>query len=195
MREQGVSRTAIGLIAVLMLPLVLKFLWAAQVDTLRPIARAHRAGWILITQSGTILAIAALAFIEPTDTIAFIAIGMVISVLISTQDIATDGYAVRQLGARDRPLGNAIQGGAVALGVVIGGTSSLVIYHHFGWRPMIWTMCAASVLPLIAALSMREDADPEPADRPRAVAARPSGHGRRRARRSSSRWSIAPARG
>ncbi|MDF2996293.1 MAG: putative transrane transport protein [Xanthobacteraceae bacterium] len=170
MREQGVSRTAIGLIAVLMLPLVLKFLWAAQVDALRPIARAHRAGWIFITQTGTVLAIAALAFIAPTDTIAFIAIGMVISLLISTQDIATDGYAVRQLSPRDRPFGNAIQGGAVALGVVIGGTMSLVIYHHFGWAPMIWTVAAVSVLPLAAALAMGESDDRSEAR----VAPRPS---------------------
>lgn len=168
MREQGVSRTAIGLIAILLIPGVLKFLWAAQVDRIRPIARAHRAGWILITQSGTVAALFALSFFEPTNIPAFMTIGMIMSVLISTQDIAADGYAVRQLRAHDRPLGNAIQGGAVALGVVIGGTSSLVIYHHFGWQPMIWTICAASLLPLLAALAMREDADPEPADRPRA---------------------------
>jgi PAT family beta-lactamase induction signal transducer AmpG len=168
MREQGVSRTTIGLIAILLIPGVLKFLWAAKIDQIRPIARAHRASWILITQTGTVLALFALAFFEPTDIVAFMTIGMIMSVLVSTQDIATDGYAVRQLAVRDRPLGNAIQGGAVALGVVVGGTMSLVIYHHFGWRPMIWTMCAASLLPLIAALSMREDADPEPADQPRA---------------------------
>ena len=168
MREQGVSRTAIGLLSVLMLPLVLKFLWASRVDRLRPIARAHRAGWILITQTGTVFAIALLAFIEPTDTSAFLAIGFVISLLVSTQDIATDGYATRQLAVRDRPFGNAIQGGAVAFGVVIGGTLSLVIYHHLGWRPMIWTMAALSLLPLAAAFAMRESDDAAPGEpRPR----------------------------
>ena len=170
MREQGVSRTAIGLLSVLMLPLVLKFLWASWVDRLRPIARAHRAGWILITQSGTVIAISLLAFIQPTETTAFLAIGLLVSVLVSTQDIATDGYAVRQLAVRDRPFGNAIQGGAVAFGVVIGGTLSLVIYHHFGWRPMIWTMTALSLLPLAAAFAMRET-DEAPSVK---TAARPS---------------------
>lgn len=160
MREQGVSRTAIGLLSVLMLPLVLKFLWASWIDRLRPIARAHRAGWIAITQIGTVLAIGLLAFIEPTDTTAFLAIGMLIALLVSTQDIATDGYATRELAVKDRPFGNAIQGGAVAFGVVIGGTLSLVIYHHFGWRPMIWTVAALSVLPLAAAFAMREQDDP-----------------------------------
>lgn len=178
MREQGVSRTTIGLLSVLMLPLVLKFLWASWVDRLRPIARAHRAGWIFITQTGTVLAIGLLAFIAPTDTGAFLAIGLLVSVLVSTQDIATDGYATRALAVRDRPFGNAIQGGAVAFGVVIGGTLSLVIYHHFGWQPMIWTIAALSLLPLVSAFAMREDDDPAPgpsAPRPslRAFWARP----------------------
>ncbi|WP_341988350.1 MFS transporter [Azorhizobium sp. AG788] len=163
MREQGVSRTTIGLLSVLMLPLVLKFLWASRVDALRPIARAHRAGWILITQSATVVALALLAFITPTDTTAFLVIGFVVSALVSTQDIATDGYATQQLAVRDRPFGNAIQGGAVAFGVVIGGTLSLIIYHHFGWQPMIWTMVVLSVLPLGAAFAMRESDDTGPA--------------------------------
>ncbi len=51
---------------------------------------------------------------------------MLIALLVSTQDIATDGYATRELAVKDRPFGNAIQGGAVAFGVVIGGTLSLV---------------------------------------------------------------------
>lgn len=169
MREQGVSRTAIGLLSVLMLPLVLKFLWASWVDRLRPIARAHRAGWILITQTGTAAALALLALIKPTDTLAFLAIGLLVSVLVSTQDIATDGYATRELAIRDRPVGNAIQGGAVALGVVVGGTLSLVIYHYAGWQAMVWTMVALSLLPLGAAFAMRESDETrpgEPAPRP-----------------------------
>ena len=60
MRELGVSRTAIGAMSILLLPLVIKFLWAPWVDRIRPFARAHRAGWVFITQSLTILAILAL---------------------------------------------------------------------------------------------------------------------------------------
>lgn len=162
MREAGVSRSMIGLISVLMLPLVLKFLWAPQVDRLRPIARAHRAGWVLITQCGIVAAIASLALIEPSDAVAFLAIGFVMALFLSTQDIATDGYATRSLARRDRPIGNAIQGGAVAFGVVVGGTLSLIVYKHFGWQPMVLVIAAVSLVPLAAAFAMREGED-EPA--------------------------------
>ncbi|MCT4495579.1 MFS transporter [Bosea minatitlanensis] len=170
MRELGVSRTAIGAMSILLLPLVLKFLWAPWVDRLRPFARAHRAGWILITQSLTILAILALILVGPTQVDAIIAIGFAASLLISTQDIATDGYAAKYLPAADRAIGNAIQGASVAFGVVIGGTLGLVLYHHIGWTGMLTTIAAISLLPLIAAAMMRED-DPVPGASP---APRPS---------------------
>ncbi len=161
MREMGVSRTAIGAMSILLLPLVIKFLWAPWVDRIRPFARAHRAGWVFITQSLTILAILALILVGPTQVNAIIAIGFVASLLISTQDIATDGYAAKYLPEADRAIGNAIQGGSVAFGVVIGGTLGLVLYHHIGWTGMLVTIAAISLLPLIAAAMMRED-DPVP---------------------------------
>lgn len=161
MRELGVSRTAIGMMSILLLPLVLKFLWAPWVDRIRPFARAHRAGWVFITQSLTILAILALIMVGPTEVNAIIAIGFAASLLISTQDIATDGYAAKYLPEEDRAIGNAIQGGSVAFGVVIGGTLGLVLYHHVGWTGMLVTIAAISLLPLIAAAMMRED-DPVP---------------------------------
>jgi MFS transporter (putative signal transducer) len=156
MREQGVSRTAIGYFSLLFLPLVLKFLWAPMVDRFRPFARAHRAGWVLLTQAGIILAILSLVLVAPTEPWKILAVGFVAAVLLSTQDIATDGYAAKYLAEADRPIGNAIQGGAVAVGVVLGGTLGLVLYHHAGWTTMVATVAALSVLPLGAALAMRE---------------------------------------
>ncbi|ACA19391.1 siderophore transporter, RhtX/FptX family [Methylobacterium sp. 4-46] len=161
MREAGVSRAAIGSLSLLFLPLVLKFLWAPVVDRVRPFARAHRAGWVIVTQLGVIACLLALVPFGPTQVGPIMAVGFLASLLISTQDIATDGYAVKQLRAEDRPVGNAIQGGSVALGVVVGGTLGLVLYHRVGWTWMLLTLAAASTLPLAAALAMREG-DPAP---------------------------------
>ncbi len=156
LREQGVSRSAIGMLSLILLPLVLKFLWAPYVDRLRPVARAHRASWIFITQLGVIGCICAMMWIKPTDVAGILVIGLAASVLISTQDIATDGYAVKQLAPADRPTGNAIQGGSVALGVVIGGTLGLIVYESYGWDSMLTMVALVSVVPLLATLAMRE---------------------------------------
>jgi PAT family beta-lactamase induction signal transducer AmpG len=156
LRQQGVSRSAIGLIAILFIPLVLKFLWAPYVDRFRPMARRHRAGWIIITQLGTILCLAALAFTDPTNMKTVLIIGFAVSLLVSTQDIATDGYATKNLAPEDRGIGNAIQGGAIAIGVVLGGTLSLVLYDRIGWTATVLVVAAVSALPLFAAFAMRE---------------------------------------
>lgn len=157
MREQGVSRTVIGLLAILMIPLTIKFLWAPVVDRVRPMAIGHRRGWIVPTQIGTVLCILALSFNPPTDFWFVFAIGFALAILTSTQDIATDGYATLALREEERAVGNAIQGGAVAFSVIIGGTLSLVLYDWFGWRPMIFVIAAVSALPLGAVAFMPED--------------------------------------
>lgn len=169
LREQGVSRTTIGFLSFLMLPLVLKFIWAPAVDRLRPFARAHRASWVFITQVAIALCFIAMAMITPSDIMSFFAIAFVLSVALSTQDIATDGYATKYLAEGDRPVGNAIQGGAIAAGVVIGGTGSLLLYHYWGWQVVTLTMAAISLAVLPVTLAMREDDGLETtATRPRA---------------------------
>ncbi|MGC0054008.1 MFS transporter [Brucella pituitosa] len=161
LREQNVSRTAIGMFSILLLPMVLKFAWAPLVDRFRPWARSHRAGWVVLTQSGIIAAIVCLIPLGPDNVTGVFVVGFIASLLLATQDIATDGYAAKYLDEADRPLGNAIQGGAVAFGVLIGGTLGLVLYHHAGWAVMLGTIAFLSLIPLIAALSMRET-DPAP---------------------------------
>jgi len=167
MREAGVSRSAIGYLSLLFLPLVLKFLWAPMVDRIRPVARAHRASWVILTQIGVIACILALLPLGPTNVAGIMGVGLVASLLISTQDIATDGYAAKYLPPQDRAIGNAIQGGSVAFGVVIGGTLGLVLYHHVGWTGMLLTIACFSLLPLLAAFGMWENA-PLPATPPAA---------------------------
>ena len=167
MREAGVSRTAIGYFSILFLPLVLKFLWAPWVDRVRPFARAHRAGWVVLTQLGVVACILALTAVSPADPASVLAIGFVASLLVSTQDIATDGYAAKHLAPADRAIGNAIQGGSIAFGVVVGGTLGLVLHHRYGWQAMLLTVAAVSLLPLLAALAMRESPPPAMAAAPR----------------------------
>jgi PAT family beta-lactamase induction signal transducer AmpG len=157
MRDAGASRTAIGLFSLLMLPLVLKFLAAPLVDRISPLARlGHRRGWVIPTQLLVSALIASMAFFDPSRTGPLFAIGLAITVLSSLQDIATDGYAVRHLDGATRSVGNAIQAGAVALGVVLGGTMALVLFERLGWTMTILIVAALSLLPLAAAVWMRE---------------------------------------
>ncbi len=165
MREAGMSRTSIGYLSIWFLPLLLKFFWAPVVDRIRPFARSHRAGWVIVTQAGVILSLLCLIPFGPTNIWGIATVGLIGSLLISTQDIATDGYAAAHLAPEDRPIGNAIQGGSVAFGVVIGGTLGLVLYAQIGWTGMLLTIAGFSLIPLAAAFAMRESetVQPDPA--------------------------------
>ncbi|WP_197027216.1 RhtX/FptX family siderophore transporter [Methylopila sp. 73B] len=168
MRESGASLTVIGLFSLLMLPLILKFAVAPLVDRWSPAPRlGHRRGWVAPTQILVSLGIASMALFEPNQAGALFAIGLCITVLSSLQDIATDGYAVRNLTATSRPIGNAIQAGAVALGVIIGGTLALVLFRAVGWQATILTVATLSLLPLAATVWMTEDARPSEPGAPR----------------------------
>jgi PAT family beta-lactamase induction signal transducer AmpG len=171
MREAGASRTAIGLFMLLMLPMLFKFAVAPFIDRHALVsALGHRRGWIIVMQVAVSLGIASLSLAGPTDTAVLFIICAIVVVLFSLQDIAADGYAIRALRAEDRAVGNAIQAGAIALGVIIGGTVSLVLYHHIGWQATMLTIAVISLAPLAAAAWMREEPDAKPKD----ARARPS---------------------
>jgi PAT family beta-lactamase induction signal transducer AmpG len=159
LREQGVSRTAIGLFSLLMLPLVVKFAWAPFVDRIRLLPIGHRRGWIVPMQLASSAALLAMAFIQPTDVVSLFVICTVISIAMSTQDIATDGYATQKLTEADRGIGNACQGGAVAFGVVIGGSLSLFLFENWGWQPTLVFVAALSLIPLAMTMMMEEDGE------------------------------------
>ncbi|GAB4192222.1 MAG: MFS transporter [Thalassobaculales bacterium] len=171
LRDAGVSRTAIGMIGILIVPTMLKFLWAPLIDRtplrLFGLDRlGHRRSWILPTQLGVVLSLVVFAFLPPTDMRAVLAVGFVFVILSSTQDLAADGYATERLARGERALGNAIQGGSIAFGVVIGSSLALLLYSRFGWTVAVLVLAGLSALTLLSLLLMDE-----PAAAPAAAAA------------------------
>lgn len=136
LRDAGLSLTAISLTSLLYLPWGLKFLWAPAVDRI-----GTRKRWILVTQLGSAGVAFALAATDLTGSLRwlFVAIAAV-NLLSATQDVATDGLAVRLLGPRERGLGNGIQTGAYRLGMIAGGGGLLWIYAEGGWRVLLLTL-------------------------------------------------------
>jgi PAT family beta-lactamase induction signal transducer AmpG len=171
LREIGVSRTSIGLLSILALPWIVKFLWAPLVDRYalwRPLGR--RRSWIIPLQASIIVLVLLLAQFPPGENIAALfVIGALIAVLSATQDAAADGYAVERLAPAERSIGNAIQGGAVAIGVIAGGAGTLLLYDRIGWEgalTIIGFIAFLAALPL--ALMQEGEMEDEAASAPRA---------------------------
>ncbi len=139
MRQHGVDLALIGLLKLLALPWLLKVLWAPWVDRLASPRLGHHRGWILPLQMGVTGVVVALALMNPErlfDSHFFVLIGLLLMVNLaaSTQDIATDGLAVRLLPERWRGLGNSLQVGGYKVGMLVSGSGLLLAMDSLGWH-------------------------------------------------------------
>lgn len=135
LRSQGVDLSVIGGVVLLALPKILKPLWAPYIDRLSRHERIGRKGIVLCTQSIVLLAIVAASQLDPVaDLGILLSLLMVTAFALSTQNIATDGYAVEHLPVAHQAAGTAVQSGAAAVGVLVGGSGSLLLYDAFGWE-------------------------------------------------------------
>ncbi len=135
LREAGVEPVQIGLIYLLMLPWVLKCLWAAPVERWRQ-QDPLRTKRIFLAVNG--LAIALLLLLtsaDPSTDIVFVfAVLAVIAVLSSTVDIALDGYAIRASATLEKSWVNVMQIGGGYLGAIVGGGLFLVVIGYASWQ-------------------------------------------------------------
>ena len=144
LREQGWSLTSLSLLQFLALPWVLKFLWAPWLD-----ARGHARRWLLGLQGGATALAVGLALWQPgPDSLALLAVVLVFNLLAATQDVVTDGLAVRVLDGQQRSLANALQVGAYRMGMILGGGGLMWLYARQGSGWMYAAMAAVLALTL-----------------------------------------------
>jgi PAT family beta-lactamase induction signal transducer AmpG len=152
LREAGWSLTSIGLLHLLALPWALKFLWAPWVDH-----HFSRRAWLLGLQGTALMAALAMSFmkVDAGSTLLLAAV-FGFNLIAATQDIVTDGLAVRLLDAQGRGLANGIQVGAYRLGMILGGGLLLWVFARTNWQVMFWCMSALLALSTVPVWFMRE---------------------------------------
>ncbi|SFI13544.1 Predicted arabinose efflux permease, MFS family [Pseudomonas guineae] len=151
LRQHGVDLALIGLLKLLALPWLLKVLWAPWVDRLASPRLGHHRGWILPLQMTVIAIVTGLALINPErlfDSHFLLLIGLLLLVNLaaSTQDIATDGLAVRLLPERWRGLGNSLQVCGYKVGMLVSGSGLLLAMDTLGWYLSLALVAALLVL-------------------------------------------------
>jgi MFS family permease len=152
LREAGWSLTSIGFLHLLALPWALKFLWAPWVDH-----HFSRKAWLLGLQGAALLAALGMSMmkVEAGSTLLLAAV-FGFNLIAATQDIVTDGLAVRLLDAHGRGLANGLQVGAYRLGMILGGGLLLWVFARTNWQVMFWCMAALLALSTLPVWFMRE---------------------------------------
>jgi len=161
LREYGVSLEYIGLLKLLALPWFLKFLWAPFVDRTEIAHLGDHRGWILLMQSLLATLILLISFFPPETLfgsliIVFFVVVVFINTTAATQDIATDGLAVKLLPVRWRGVGNSIQVSGFKLGMIISGSLLLLSVDKLGWALSFQLLALSIVLLLIPTLLFKE---------------------------------------
>ena len=166
MRQQGMSLETIGLIGILGLPWVFKFLWSPFIDRIRFGRWGHYRVWIIGFQCLLALSLIICAFLNIQNNFNALLLCMFLTCLFaSSQDIATDALAVNLLDPREHGWGNGIQSAGNFLGAVIGGGVMLVLLGQIGWRAGLLSLAVVMLLCLIPVLWHQEASD-HPATKP-----------------------------
>lgn len=151
MRRAGWSLTDIGLLQFLALPWAIKFLWAPALDH-----RGTRRGWLLFFQTAA-CAIALLMSqldVHPGNMALFVAV-FLFNLIAASQDIVTDGLAVRLLDSHERGLANGIQVGAYRFGMILGGGLLLWVFAQTSWRVMFLCMAGLLAITILPVLTLK----------------------------------------
>jgi PAT family beta-lactamase induction signal transducer AmpG len=156
LRSEGVNLKTIGLFALIQFPYTWKFLWAPLLDRYAP-PLGRRRGWMLITQMGLLLSIAALGFLSPTvalDSIVWLTVA--IALFSATQDIALDAFRREVLPEAELGLGNSVHVNAYRIAGLVPGSLSLILADYLPWA-QVFMITALFMLPgLLLALFAAE---------------------------------------
>jgi MFS family permease len=149
MRMEHYSLESIGYIQLIKLPWIIKFLWAPLVDRTSHTTKDYRR-WILSSELFYAAVIISIGFFSLQTDFTTIIILMVIAFLASaTQDIATDAFAILILKEKERSIGNSMQSAGSFIGTLVGSGVLLVIYHYWGWLPLLHCLGVFVLISLI----------------------------------------------
>ena len=133
--QAGISVITIGMLSLIGLPYVWKFLWAPIIDKLVPPFLGRRRGWIALMQLSLALALFLLAQLNPLGQSSWIAmLALVVAFLSASQDIAVDAYRTDILLPKERGISAAFFIFAYRIAMLVSGGLALIFADYLGWR-------------------------------------------------------------
>ncbi len=161
LREGGISKTAIGLFALVTMPYALKFVWAPLIDRLRlPVVTrlfGRRRGWALVTQVGLMAALVGLGSTDPVTQLWWTAFfSVVVAFCSASQDIVIDAFRVEVLEESQQAAGAAVLVLGYRFGMLAAGAGALYIAEFFGWHMAYYVMAGLVSVGMVTILLNRE---------------------------------------
>ncbi len=107
LKEDGLSRSAVGWAGLIFSVYAVNFLWAPLIDNIRiPLLSdriGHRKSWIICFQTCILIALVGWSSLYPsTDIWMVMGLGLVIATASASQDITIDALRIEQIGANEK---------------------------------------------------------------------------------------------
>ena len=153
--DEGVSKSTIGLFALVGVPYSLKFLWAPIFDRYVISKLGRRRGWILITQILLIFSIIGLGMTNPAMNAANVALlAIFVTFFSASQDIVIDAYRRESLSDNEQVLGASSYVLGYRIGMLSAGAGGLILAdlmsYQFVYLIMALVMIGGVLITLIA---------------------------------------------
>ncbi len=155
--EVGVSKTTIGLFALMGAPYTFKFVWAPLVDKL-PVpfltrCLGRRRGWAVFTQLALMVTITALGATDPLAHAGLTALfAFAVAFWSASQDIVIDAYRVEILEERQYGAGAATIVLGYRIGMLVSGAGALYLATYVGWFAAYGVMTLFMIVGIVAIL-------------------------------------------
>ena len=164
LRSEHIDLKTIGLMALIGLPFTWKFIWSPVMDAVRLPFLGRRRGWMLVTQIGLLLALAAYAFLNPHQHLpVIIGLSAVVAFFSASQDIVLDAFRREILPDEELGLGNSIHVNAYRIAALVPGSLSRILADRMPWGN-VFIITALFMLPgLLMTLFLAKEPDLPPA--------------------------------
>lgn len=147
MKNEGVDLTQIGLVSLLGLPYVLKFLWSPLLDRYRLPFLGRRKGWMALFQILIVTGIFGLSTINPSQDLGLLAFwALLISFASASQDIVIDAYRREILPDEELGLGSSLYVNGYRLAMLASGAFALYLADQIPWSE-VYKWLALMMLP------------------------------------------------
>lgn len=161
LRDEGISRTAIGYFAWVGMTLSIKVIWAPVIDrTPLPYLDkllGRRRSWMLIAQIMIALGLFAMAYIGPVKNLSiFAGLALVMAFSSATQDICIDAWRIEAapLSLQGVMSSTYIIGYRIAM--IVSGAAALYLAHYFSWPFAYSVMGICMLVGIVTCLWIRE---------------------------------------
>lgn len=164
MTTEKIDLAVIGVFSLVGLPYTVKFLWAPVMDRYVPPFLGRRRGWMLVTQLGLAVAIAAMAFSDPAGaTTLFAVLALLVAFTSASQDIVVDAYRTEVLEPVELGPGAGVHILGYRIAMLTSGAIALILADRLPWKTVYLLMAGSLLAGILASVFAPE---PKLAEKP-----------------------------